>query len=188
MSQHDTTNEASVTHLKTTTIASALLAAALGFAAPALAQQAPGPAPDNQTTGTDLVRATFIRDVSRMDMMTQALASLTNQIPQKNIIPVPVDRWTLTPDEHQAMMSTMTPGRMTALRGAMDKATVATEDRPNGTSEDSHSLTDYVKHLGIDPRGVIAVDVSTRQDPQNPVVTVFYRRGALHGQQQGGPG
>ncbi len=182
------TNEAPVNHLKLTTIASAVLAAGLAFAAPALAQQAPGPdTSDNQTTGTDTTRALFIRSVTRMDMMTQTLGSLTNHIPQKNIVPIAVERWTLTPDEHQALMTTMTPDRMSALRGAMDKATVAMEDRPNGASEDQHSLTDYMKHLGIDPRGVIAIDVNTRRDPENPMVTVFYRRGAMHGQ-QGGPG
>jgi hypothetical protein len=179
-----------VTRQTISATASALLAATLAAAPAAALAQAQGQAPmqNDQTTGADASMALYMRSASRMDANTQALASLTNQIPQRNVIVVPVDGFHMSPAQHQAAMGSMNDGRRAALKAAMDKATVATVDRPNGTSEDQNSLTDYIKHLGIDPRGVVAVDVNTTKDPQNPLVTVFYHAGAMKGQQQGGPG
>jgi len=162
------------------TIASVLLAAGLA-AAPALALA--------QTQMTDTDAATlYVRSSAHLDMETQHLTSLTNQVPQKNVVAVPVDAFALSPAQHRALRNAMTDGRRSALMAALAKVTVATEDRPNGESEDQESLLGYIKHLGIDPHGVVAVDVNTTRDPQNPYVTVFYRKHALKGQQQGGPG
>lgn len=64
----------------------------------------------------------------------------------------------------------------------MHKAVVATDDRPNGVSEDQVTLTEYVRHLGIDPNNVIAVDVrpdtgaNGKPNPVNARVTTFYHR------------
>ena len=66
--------------------------------------------------------------------------------------------------------------RHAALEAALSKATVADVDRNNGQSEDQSSLAEYLQHLKIDPNAVVAVDVDPRHDPQNPRVTVFYRR------------
>jgi hypothetical protein len=178
-----------VKHPKRTIIASALLAAGLAASGTALAGAQQQPAMQgNQTTGTDTSIALLVRSAGRMDAETQMLAGLKNQVPQKNVVPVPVDAFSLSDSQRHMMMGSMTADRRTALLSAMDKVTVASEDRPNGASPDQQSLTEYLKHLGINPRGVVAVDVNTTQDPQNPIVTLFYRKGALKGQQQGGPG
>jgi len=178
------TNEAFV-KLTTMTMAGALLATGLALSGTGTAI---GQVQNDQATGTSMDRAMFMRSAGRMDAETQKLASLTNQVPQRNVVPVAVDAWNFSPGEHRAMMAQVTGARRSALRGAMDKVTVAMEDRSNGASEDQHSLTEYLKHLGINPAGVIAVDVNTTRDPENPIVTVFYHRGALKGTSQGGPG
>ena len=59
---------------------------------------------------------------------------------------------------------------------ALSKATVADVDRNNGQSPDQSSLAEYLQHLRIDPNKVVVVDVNPKLDPQNPRVTVFYRR------------
>jgi hypothetical protein len=67
------------------------------------------------------------------------------------------------------------PGRAAALQHALAEATVATEDRPNGISEDQVTLAEYLIGLGIDPAHVVAVTIGTNLDRENPPVTLYYR-------------
>lgn len=167
----------------------ALLAATLAFGFPQLAsaQQAPPAVP------ADATEAQFVAlqpVLTHIDQETQTLATLTNHIPQDSIAAVPLSWSALTPAQRRTIAQAMTSRRADALQNAMSKAIVATTDRPNGVSEDQVTLLDYVRHLGIDPKNVIGVDVrpdttGAAPDKQNPRVTIFYRRGPVTSQPAG---
>jgi hypothetical protein len=144
-------------------LCAALLASAIAFGAPALAsaQEEPG------TAATDSVATT------RLDRETYALASLRQQIPQGTIAIVPIAG--LGRDQRRMLIRELTPQREAALQNAISAATVATEDRPNGISEDQVTLAEYLTELGIDPAHVVAVTIATNVDRENPPVTVYYR-------------
>jgi hypothetical protein len=156
----------------------ALFVATLAFGLPALAsaQQAPAAVPADPTQ-TQFVALTPV--LAHIDQETQTLALLTNHIPQDSIAVVPISWAQLTPAQRRIVASSVTSGRVQALHDAMSKAVVATTDRPNGVSEDQVTLLEYVRHLGIAPKHVIAIDVrpDSPSDKQNPRVTIFYRRG-----------
>jgi hypothetical protein len=108
-----------------------------------------------------------------IDAETHTLATMTNHISSRDIVTVAVTQFgTAT----RRLLPRASGSRHTALVSALGKPTVADVDRNNGQSEDSSSLAEYLQHLRIDPNTVIAVDVDPRTDPQNPRVTVFYRR------------
>jgi hypothetical protein len=168
----------------------ALLAATLAFGFPALAsaQQAPPAVPADPTQAQFVALQPVL---AHIDQETQALATLTNHIAQDSIAAVPLSWSLLTPAQRRTITQAMTSGRTDALQSAMSKAIVATTDRPNGVSEDQVTLLEYVRHLGIDPKNVIAVDVrpdtvaGAAPDKQNARVTIFYRRGPVTSQPAG---
>jgi hypothetical protein len=121
--------------------------------------------------------------LANIDKDTQMLASMRNQIPSHNVIPVPVGGMRM-PTGRRAPRP-VSSERHAALVAALGKATVADQDRNNGQSPDQSSLAEYLQHLNIDPNSVVAVDIDTKQDPQNPRVTVFYR-GRVGNTTQGG--
>jgi len=106
---------------------------------------------------------------------TQTLASLKNHISSGDIITVSVVGLRGLPPRRGGNPGT-TSAQRAALGAALSKATVADVDRNNGQSPDQSSLTEYLQHLRIDPNKVVVVDVNPKPDPQNPRVTVFYRK------------
>ena len=108
-----------------------------------------------------------------IDGETHTLATMKNHISSRDIVTVAVSQLSAPT---RRVLSRAGGSRRTALVSALGKPTVADVDRNNGQSEDQSSLAEYLQHLRIDPNAVIAVDVDPRNDPQNPRVTVFYRR------------
>jgi hypothetical protein len=106
---------------------------------------------------------------------TQTLGSLKNHISSGDVIPVSVIGLRGLPPRRGSNPA-ITSAQRAALGAALSKATVADVDRNNGQSPDQSSLTEYLQHLRIDPNKVVVVDVNPKPDPQNPRVTVFYRK------------
>jgi hypothetical protein len=144
----------------------ALLATALTLGIPLAAA--------SQTTMTGSQQTSLLQyALVHIDRETQTLASMKNHISSRDIVTVSVTQFgTAT----RRLLPRAGGSRHTALESALTKATVADVDRNNGQSEDQSSLTEYLQHLRVDPNAVIAVDVDPRNDPQNPRVTVFYRK------------
>jgi|GEM_PF-1883115 len=144
----------------------ALLAAALALGIPLAAAA--------QTTMTGSQQTSLLQyALVHMDRETQTLATMKNHISSRDIVAVAVTQFgTAT----RRLLPRAGGSRHAALESALSKATVADVDRNNGQSEDQSSLAEYLQHLRVDPNAVIAVDVDPRNDPQNPRVTVFYRR------------
>lgn len=149
--------------------ASAALLAALAL----LAMPATSPA---QTAMTGSQQSALLQSaLARMDAETQMLASMRNHIPSREIVAVSVAGLQMNATQRRALGRA--PGtRHAALVAALSKATVADVDRNNGQSPDQSSLAEYLQHLGVDPNRVVAVDVNTKIDRENPRVTVFYRK------------
>jgi len=118
--------------------------------------------------------AMFQSALAHMDTETQMLATMRNHIPSREIVTVSVAGLALGPTQRRTLGRAPAGTRHAALVAALSKPTVADVDRNNGQSPDSSSLAEYLQHLGIDPNKVVAVDVNTKTDPQNPHVTVFY--------------
>ena len=147
----------------------ALLAAALSLGLPVAASA--------QSTMTGTQQTSLLQyALAHVDAETRTLATSKNHISSRDIVTVPVSSSQLTTTGRRTLVRAMNGSRHTALEAALSKATVADVDRSNGQSEDQSSLAEYLQHLRIDPNAVIAVDVDPRTDPQNPRVTVFYRR------------
>jgi sulfur carrier protein ThiS len=115
--------------------------------------------------------ARYSSALAHRDANTRALATMRNQISVRDIVTVAIG-----PLRNVTHTWSYSPQQRAALAAALDKATVADTDRRNGASEDQSSLADYLRHLGVDPRSVLAVDVNGKRDPQNPRVTVFFTR------------
>ena len=144
-----------------------LLAAALTLGLPLAAAAQSTMTGSQQTSLLQYALAHFDREI-------QTLATMKNHISSRDIVVVNVTQaGTAT---RRLLARTGGRSRHAALEDALGKATVADVDRNNGQSEDQSSLAEYLQHLRVDPNSVIAVDVDPRQDPQNPKVTVFYRR------------
>jgi hypothetical protein len=109
-----------------------------------------------------------------LDREIQTLATMKNHISSRDIVTIAVVQ--AGTETRRLLARTASRSRHAALEDALSKATVADVDRNNGQSEDQSSLTEYLQHLRVDPNGVVAVDVDPRHDPQNPRVTVFYRK------------
>ena len=114
--------------------------------------------------------------LANFDREMQTLATMKNHISSREVIPVAVGGLSVGTPERRTMTRSSGGSRHAALRAALDKATVADVDRNNGQSEDQSSLAEYLQHLGINPKNVVAVDIDGRRDPQNPRVMVFYRK------------
>jgi hypothetical protein len=143
-----------------------LLAAALALGIPLTAS---GQATMTGSQQTSLLQYALVH----IDGETHTLATMKNHISSRDIVTVAVAQLgTAT----RRLLPRAGGSRHAALESALGKATVADVDRNNGQSEDQSSLAEYLQHLRIDPNTVIAVDVDPRNDPQNPRVTVFYRR------------
>ena len=107
------------------------------------------------------------------DAELQALTTMRNHIPSREIVfvkvgpmgnpPGHIEGWRLFYRRHDALVA------------ALSKPTVADVDRNNGQSPDQSSLAEYIQHANINPYNVVAVDVNTKLDRENPHVTVFYR-------------
>jgi len=108
------------------------------------------------------------------DSEIQTLATMKNHISSRDIVTVAIAQ--AGTDTRRLLARTASRNRHAALEDALSKATVADVDRNNGQSEDQSSLAEYLQHLRIDPNKVVVVDVNPKPDPQNPRVTVFYRR------------
>ncbi len=131
-------------------------------------------AASGQTTMTGSQQTSLFQyALVHMDRETQTLATMKNHISSRDIVAIAVTQFgTAT----RRLLPRAGGSRHAALESALSKATVADVDRNNGQSEDQSSLAEYLQHLKVDPNAVIAVDVDPRNDPQNPRVTVFYRR------------
>jgi hypothetical protein len=143
-----------------------LLAAALALGIPLAAG---GQATMTGSQQTSLLQYALVH----IDAETQTLATMKNHISSRDIVAVGVAQLGA---ETRSLLPRAAGRRHTTLVSALGKATVADVDRNNGQSEDQSSLAEYLQHLRVDPNTVIAVDVDPRNDPQNPRVTVFYRR------------
>jgi hypothetical protein len=144
----------------------ALLAAALALGIPL------GSAAQSTMTGSQQT-SLLQYALAHIDTETHTLATMKNHISSRDVVSVAVTQFgTAT----RRLLPRAGGSRHTALVSALGKATVADVDRNNGQSEDQSSLAEYLQHLRIDPNAVIAVDIDPRTDPQNPRVTVFYRR------------
>ena len=143
-----------------------MLAAALALGIPLAAS---GQATMTGNQQTSLLQYALVH----IDGETHTLAAMKNHISSRDIVTVAVAQLgTAT----RRLLPRAGGNRHTALVSALGKPTVADVDRNNGQSEDQSSLAEYLQHLRIDPNAVIAVDVDPRNDPQNPRVTVFFRR------------
>ncbi len=144
----------------------ALLAAALALGMPAAASA--------QSTMTGSQQTSLLQyALVHVDAETHTLATMKNHISSRDIVTVAVSQFGAAT---RRLLPRAAGSRHTALVSALGKPTVADVDRNNGQSEDSSSLAEYLQHLRVDPNTVIAVDVDPRADPQNPRVTVFFRR------------
>jgi hypothetical protein len=147
--------------------AAALLAGALAVGIPLAGAAQSTMTGSQQTSLLQYALAHFDREI-------QTLATMKNHISSHDIVTVAVTQ--AGTETRRLLTRTASRGRHAALEDALGKATVADVDRNNGQSEDQSSLAEYLQHLRIDPNAVIAVDVDPRHDPQNPRVSVFYRR------------
>jgi hypothetical protein len=143
-------------------VPAALLSALIAFGTPAIAaaEEQVSPSEANAVALTEL------------DRQTHVLMTLRQQIPQDTIAIVPIEG---LDHAQRRMLLHGDPRRAAALQRALSEATVATEDRPNGISEDQVTLAEYLIGLGIDPAHVVAVTIGTNVDRENPPVTVYYR-------------
>jgi hypothetical protein len=143
-----------------------LLAGALALGIPLAAS--------GQTTMTGSQQTSLLQyALVHVDAETHTLATMKNHISSRDLVTVAVSQFGAPT---RRLLPRASGSRHTALVSALGKPTVADVDRNNGQSEDQSSLAEYLQHLRIDPNTVIAVDVDPRNDPQNPRVTVFYRR------------
>jgi hypothetical protein len=144
----------------------ALLATALALGIPLAAAA--------QSTMTGSQQTSLLQyALAHIDAETHTLATMKNHISSRDIVTVAVAQFgTAT----RRLLPRAGGSRHAALVAALGKPTVADVDRNNGQSEDQSSLTEYLQHLRVDPNAVVAVDVDPRHDPQNPRVTVFYRK------------
>ncbi len=160
-------------------VGTALFVATLGLGTPALAQQSPAQQVrqnSNATATTDITYSTLNSAVSTIPQSAHRLAGMA-AIAQSVISLVPVPSSSLTPSLRQHIAQSIRSGAHARLEDAMNKATVATLDRPNGVSEDQVTVAEYVQHQGIDPKDVIGVTFRTPPDDKaNPNVTIFYRQ------------
>lgn len=140
-----------------------LLSATIALGSPALASATEQSSPAD--TGNVAI--------TQLDRETYTLATLRQQIPQDTISIVPIEG--LDRAERRTLLRGMNPRRAAALQHALSEATVATEDRPDGISEDQVTLAEYLIGLGIDPKHVLGVTIATNVDRENPPVVVYYR-------------
>jgi len=124
---------------------------------------------------TDQQAVIFSSALANIDQETRMLATMSNQIPSREVVPVSIDRLQLDGTTRYALARTASTGRRAALQAALGKIMVADENRVNGESEDQSTLAEYLQQLGIDPSKVVAIDIDGSHDRQNPRVTVFYR-------------
>ncbi len=161
-------------------LGTAALAAMLGLGLPAAAaaQQAPDTTPAQTAPAMDTQFTAVQSVIARQPRTTQMLASMQNQISSRDISAVPVNGLGWNATQRSVLDANMTGDGYKALQAALSKATVAEQDRTNGSSEDQQSLAEHLQHMGIDPRTVVAVDVRRAGDASNPHVIVYYRRSA----------
>jgi hypothetical protein len=160
-------NDVSVKYNLGLASATLLLASAVLSASPAGAQVA-------MSSTEQVVRLRSA--LSHFDRETHALATMTNQIPSSEVVPIPVAGLQIGVPGRRALLRATSPSRHAALQAALGKATVADVNRDNGQSPDQSSLAEYLQRLGIDPNKVVAVEIDSRRDRQNPRVSVFYQR------------
>ena len=148
------------------TVAAAVLAGAFALVLPLTATS------QTATTGQQEA-ALYHYATQHQDEEMQLLTTLRNHIPVREIVLVKVGPM-LNPPGHLYGWKIFYE-RHAALVAALSKPTVAGVDRHNGQSPDQSSLAEYLQYANVDPYNVVAVDVDTKLDRENPRVTVFYR-------------
>ena len=162
-------NGGTMEHL-TTKLGTALAATALGLSIPAAA------AAQDDSTGVPptVIADTAITDVSaaadtapldtaaaNLGTNTQALVNL-GSISAGDVAVVSMNDMNLSADQRYTVAQSIDPSTATALQQALNTVTVSEY------SGDSPTLANHLQSLGIDPAGVVAVDVGA-----DGVVTIF---------------
>jgi hypothetical protein len=154
----------------TTRLGTALAATVLGLGIPAAAaaqDDSTGVPPDvlNETVMTDMTAAadTTPLDVAAANLgsNTQALVNL-GSISAGDVAVVSMNDMNLSADQRYTVAQNIDPSTATALQQALNSVTVSEY------GGDSPTLAAHLQSLGIDPAGVVAVDVGA-----DGVVTIF---------------
>jgi hypothetical protein len=176
-SRNSTLSEATVEH-KASKLGTALAAAVLGLGLPAMAsaqelpsdQQTDGKAVDTVDTDTGLTTYGDVTPVmSAMTSLGDQVQTLSGMstISSADIALIPLDDMNLSAEQRYQIAQNADPSAEASLQRTLDNVTV---QEARGTGDEQHSLADHLRMLGVDPAGVIAVNV----DDQG-VVTVFYQ-------------
>ena len=156
-------------------LGTAVVAAALGLSLPigASAQQQPTMATPSRPA--DVSFSNFQAVMAHRAQTTQRLASLTQHVSSNDITTVPVNDMGWAAAQRTSLQNGMGDDGYRALQAALGKVIVSELDRSNGVSEDQNTLAEHLTHVGVNPQSVVAVDVQTRTDANNPRLTVYYR-------------
>jgi hypothetical protein len=154
----------------TTKLGTALAAAVLGLGIPAaaVAQDDSTGVPPDVVADTAMAEMTAASDTTMLDVATanlgtntQALVNLGN-IGAGDLAVVSMSDMNLSADQRYTVGQSIDPSTATALQQALNSVTVSEE------RGDSSTLATHLQSLGIDPAGVVAVDVGA-----DGVVTIF---------------
>jgi hypothetical protein len=154
----------------TTRFGMALAATALGLGIPAAgaAQDDSIGVPSGALAETVMTETTAAADTTALDAATANLGSNTQalvnlgSIGAGDIAVVSMSDMQLGADQRYTVAQNIDPSTATALQQAMNSVTVSEY------SSDSSTLAMHLQSLGIDPAGVVAVDVGA-----DGVVTIF---------------
>jgi hypothetical protein len=160
---------------KASKLGTALAAAVLGLGLPAMAsaqalpsdQQADGKVVDVDTgvdTSADVTPMMSV--MTSLGDQVQALSAMST-ISSGDIALIPVGDMNLSAEQRYMLAQTADPSAEASLQRSLDNVIV---QEARGTGDEQHSLADHLRMLGVDPAGVIAVNV----DDQG-LVTVYYQ-------------
>jgi hypothetical protein len=160
---------------KASKLGTALAAAVLGLGLPAVASAQALPSdqmPDGKAVDvdTDVTTSADITPVmsamTSLGMQVDQLSSMSN-ISSGDIALVPINDMNLSAEQRYMLAQNADPSAEASLQRALDNVTV---QEVSGTGTDQHTLADHLRMVGVDPAGVVAVDV----DDQG-IVTVYYQ-------------
>ena len=154
----------------TTKLGTALAATALGLGIPgaAVAQDDSTGVPPAALADIVMTDVTAAADTTPLDAATANLGSNTQalvnlgSISAADVAVVSMNDMNLGADQRYAVAQNIDPSTATALQQALNSVTVSEY------SGDSATLANHLQSLGIDPAGVVAVDVGA-----DGVVTIF---------------
>jgi hypothetical protein len=162
---------------KASKLGTALAAAVLGLGLPAAASAQVFPsdqAPDTSTltvdTDTDATTAADMTPVtSAMSTLGEQVQTLSNMstISSGDIALIAIGDMNLSAEQRYTLAQNADPSAEAALQQSLSNVTV---QEARGTGDEQHSLAEHLRMLGVDPAGVIAVNV----DDQG-VVSVYYQ-------------